>query len=401
MRVISIVAEYNPFHNGHEYQIMMAKSLFKADYVVVLMTGNYNQRGLPGIISKDIRADFAIKSGADLVIEIPVCYSLEDTPIFIYASIAIMNNLGIVDNVLFGSETGNIQVLKNMASIFSSLKFKNTYGSLDESMSPSERRSMSFDMLGLSDYSKIINKPNNLIAVYIIDALSKLNSMIEPITIMRKGSEYFDTELSTGDSQKFYSSATAIREIIQKNINDHYPREIISSVPDYVSAILGHEWKKSFPLMQEDFYKPLIREIRNSTIEELSSISGISIELALSLKMCEAKKTYKSISDCIKSLYKYLNIDRRLFRIITRQKKADVLNYLANDPIYTLNILGCSSRGEMLKKRIIENRLKNTYHEQLRNPKFPIFLQKQSENGKYADLVYATVIKRKYGGFHG
>ena len=115
MKVTGIIAEYNPFHNGHRYQIQRARELTGADYIIVVMSGNFTQRGTPAIIDKYSHAQMALLGGADLVIELPVCYATGSAEYFASGAIALLNQLGCVDAICFGSECGDIFPLKNIA----------------------------------------------------------------------------------------------------------------------------------------------------------------------------------------------------------------------------------------------------------------------------------------------
>lgn len=106
MKTAGIIAEYNPFHKGHEYQILYAKEKLKADYVIVAMSGDYVQRGTPALISKHARAEMALRCGADLVLEMPVSVSTASAEAFAMGGVSLLDSLGVVDMLCFGSESG-------------------------------------------------------------------------------------------------------------------------------------------------------------------------------------------------------------------------------------------------------------------------------------------------------
>ena len=117
MKTAGIIAEYNPFHKGHEYQIRYTKEKLKADYVIVAMSGDYVQRGTPALISKHTRAEMALRCGADLVLEMPVSISTASAEAFAMGGVSLLDSLGIVDILCFGSESGEISALKELAEI--------------------------------------------------------------------------------------------------------------------------------------------------------------------------------------------------------------------------------------------------------------------------------------------
>src|SRR5690606_8933680 len=117
MKIVGLVTEYNPFHNGHKYHIEESKKATGADYVIAVMSGNFVQRGTPAIIDKYSRAEMALHNGVDLVFEIPVCYATASAEYFALGSVSLLDKLGIVDEICFGSECGDITILKEIAQI--------------------------------------------------------------------------------------------------------------------------------------------------------------------------------------------------------------------------------------------------------------------------------------------
>ena len=119
MKIVGLIAEYNPFHNGHEYHIQKAKEVTGADTVIVVMSGNFVQRGAPAIMPKHLRAKVALKSGASLVLELPVCFATGSAEYFAQGAVALLDSLGCVDALCFGSECGDIQPLTRIAEVLS------------------------------------------------------------------------------------------------------------------------------------------------------------------------------------------------------------------------------------------------------------------------------------------
>ena len=117
MKTAGIIAEYNPFHRGHEYQIQYTKEKLGADYVIVTMSGDYVQRGTPALISKHLRAEMALRCGADLVLEMPVSVSTASAEAFAMGGVSLLDSLGVVDMLCFGSESGEISTLQKLAEI--------------------------------------------------------------------------------------------------------------------------------------------------------------------------------------------------------------------------------------------------------------------------------------------
>ncbi len=117
MKTVGIIAEYNPFHNGHAFQLAKAKEITGADYAVVVMSGNFVQRGFPAIMEKSLRAESALLCGADVVIELPVHYASASAEYFASGAVSLLDRLGVVDFLCFGSECGDIDVLSSLADM--------------------------------------------------------------------------------------------------------------------------------------------------------------------------------------------------------------------------------------------------------------------------------------------
>ena len=117
MRITGLIAEYNPFHNGHKYHIEQAKMITGADAVVVVMSGDFVQRGMPAILPKHVRAKAALEAGASLVLELPVCYATGSAEYFAYGAVLLLEKLGCVDSICFGSECGDMELLQKVANV--------------------------------------------------------------------------------------------------------------------------------------------------------------------------------------------------------------------------------------------------------------------------------------------
>ena len=117
MKVVGIIAEYNPFHKGHEYQIRYAREILGADYIVIAMSGDFVQRGAPALMEKHLRAEMALLGGADLILEMPVQTATASAEGFAAGGVSLLDGLGVVDELCFGSECGDTETLMNIAQI--------------------------------------------------------------------------------------------------------------------------------------------------------------------------------------------------------------------------------------------------------------------------------------------
>ena len=206
MNVTGIIAEYNPFHNGHHYQIKEAKK--QADAVVAVMSGSFVQRGDVALYDKWVRAEAALLNGVDLVLELPVCYACATAERFAYGAVATLNALGIVDTLCFGSESGDIRALEHAAALLLeeppalSEKIKRCLEAVLPF--PAARHKAFTDVVPPS----LLREPNNILELEYICALKKIKSTIKPFTIRRIGAAYH-AEYPTGS----IASAAAIRRM--------------------------------------------------------------------------------------------------------------------------------------------------------------------------------------------
>lgn len=201
MKICTIIAEFNPLHKGHKRLIDFAKTL--ADTVVIVMSGNFTQRGLPAVCSKQQRAKHAILAGADMAIELPTIFATASAQNFATAGVKIANQIAS-DYLLFGSECGNIDILCNCAKTMLTCQENNTAVKtmLDQGLSYPNAIAQAF-----SQYEQILSKPNNMLAIEYLKAIYATNSKVIPATLQR------DTNYNSQSEQ----SSKAIRYAIANN----------------------------------------------------------------------------------------------------------------------------------------------------------------------------------------
>jgi len=223
MKAAAIIAEYNPFHTGHQYHIEQTRRLTGADYILVIMSGNYVQRGAPAFLNKYLRARMALLGGADAVIELPALYAVSSAEYFAQGAVFLAHHLGVVDILSFGSEEGSVAPLMNAASAL--LSEKEQYKDdlcrfLKQGLSyPAARERALLKTSGSSPdtLTRVLSAPNNILGLEYCKALCALNSSIIPFTISRQGSGFHETMLH--DSSRIFPSATAIRSFFANNYN--------------------------------------------------------------------------------------------------------------------------------------------------------------------------------------
>ncbi len=216
MNTLGIIAEYNPFHKGHSYALEKLKKKVNADYVVVIMSGDYTQRGCPAVFDKYTRTRMALSCGADLVLELPIYYSTGSAEYFAGGAVSILNALECIDYLGFGSESDDIDSLSRIATILANesddlsalIKEKIKAG-----MNYAAARALSLSELNSID-TGIISASNDILGTEYIKALRIQSSSIKPVCIKRTGAGYHDA--ASTDSTE-YASAEAIRGIIYNN----------------------------------------------------------------------------------------------------------------------------------------------------------------------------------------
>lgn len=216
MKIGGIVAEYNPFHNGHAYQIEKSKELGEWTHVVAVMSSNYVQRGETALISKWARAEMAVKNGVDLVIELPTLWSTSFAQRFAYGGVSLLNSLGCVDMLSFGSECGNIdELIECKNAINSEAVAERLKENLEYGLSFASARSEALKAVCGNRFFDILEEPNNTLGIEYLQAMDKLGSNMIPMTIKRVGAAH--DSLMRSDN---FASASDIRQMMLSGSNE-------------------------------------------------------------------------------------------------------------------------------------------------------------------------------------
>lgn len=277
MKTVGLITEYNPFHNGHKYHIEAAKELSGADYVVAIMSGDFVQRGEPALIPKHLRAEMALKAGADLVIELPLPFATASAERFAFGAVFALHKLGVVDCLCFGSEAGQIAPLQEIARTLNE-EPASYREALQENLALGQRFPLAREKALRTYYQeqpeliKLIKEPNNILGIEYLKALLKLGSPITPLTIKRQESGYHDQTLVAT-----YSSATALRTFL----NDQgLTTRFLTQVPEEVTELYRDNYKRRFPIYPDDFSLLLRAALLKVSKNELATYADIGPELA-------------------------------------------------------------------------------------------------------------------------
>lgn len=356
MSTVAIIAEYNPFHTGHAYQISEARRLTGADYVLVIMSGDFVQRGAPAVMDKYFRTRLALDGGADFVLELPVWMATSSSADFAEGAIAVLDALGCVDFLCFGSEAGELPLLEQAASLFLTepASFKNALKEqLSQGRSFPKARKTAWEA-ATGENGDFLDLPNNILGISYLMALRKLNSPVKPVTVTRKGSFH-----STGLNQE-YASASAIRkELIQYFItfqNTGFPERI----RPYLCSEQTAEWFRqeygiSYPIDTNDFW-PVLKAGLLSKAGYAECFSDFPVELANRLKSCHFTCTsYNELAENLKTAaFTRSRIDRCLMHLLLDIKQEDVdLIKEAGTALYA-RILGFRKSSAVLMKEMSE-----------------------------------------------
>lgn len=232
-KVAAVICEYNPFHNGHKFLLERQREELGAYGVICIMSGSFTQRGEPAVLNKWLRAEMAVKGGADLVFELPAVFCTQSAERFARGGVSLADRLGVVNSLFFGSECGNINLLNETADFLSEQSadaelLKHYSGGVSY---PAARQKM-LESIKKSEICEIIKSPNNILALEYIMALKKRNSKILPVTFKRQGAEHDGEETEGG-----FASASKIRSMLKngESISRFVPKttsEILKSVND-------------------------------------------------------------------------------------------------------------------------------------------------------------------------
>lgn len=362
MASVGIIAEYNPFHNGHLYQIEKIKKKYPEDTIIIAMSGNFTQRGEPAIIDKWNRTRLAIENGADLVVEIPYAFTTQSADYYSYAGITLLENLK-VEKLIFGSESNNIEDITEIAKAQLEEKDFDKLVKIYSKFGYNYPTSLSLALKDLT--GKEIKTPNDILGITYIKTIIKKKYKIKPIAIQRTN-EYHNKDL-TGT----ISSATSIRENLEnlENIKETVPKttykaltkEIIHKKEDYFNflkyKIITEENLEKYHLVEKDLAVKLKKEIQNSTnYEELiqnvkskhqtySKISRALLHILCNYTKEEAKENtkikYIRLLGFNDTGRKYLNKHKKdislpIISKITKEKESMLELELNTTKIYTL-----------------------------------------------------------------
>lgn len=391
MKVAVVITEYNPFHNGHKYQLDTIRNHHNADYIIVIMSGDFMQRGIPAIVSKYERCQMALANGADLVFELPVYFSLGSAEYFAQGAVSLADKLGVADFLHFGSESGDISLLKNCALIIAqeSNEYKaalNCYLKAGNSFPAARSKAVmkqyscnslfsddSQSIADSSDIEAVFSNPNNILGIEYIKALIQRNSAIKPVTLSRKGEGYSSDTLSS----KSFVSANAIRTALEAadlasadlsmpaNTDMHASHymdigKLQPHIPKSVHEILQNHFEAGGCfLFPNDFSEVLLYKLLQTAVLKNAFSSYYDVGNLLSHTIYNNLMDFTSFTDfamlCKSKNLTYSRICRVLMHILLdmTQERANLLKN--SDYSLYARLLGFTEHGQKLLKSIKAN----------------------------------------------
>lgn len=394
MKIVGLITEYNPFHAGHLYHMQQARELTGADYCVVLMSGSFVQRGEPAIFDKYLRTKTALLAGADLVLEIPAAFSTASAHEFAAYGVALLSAIG-VDAAVFGSECGQIEILKQAAYALNheSAEFQERLRKgLKAGLTYPQARAKALEME--DTWASVLSSPNNILGIEYLRAAEDLHSPMEFYTISRKGSGYHEDTLADAN----FPSASAIRGIIRNSLSKD--KDLLDILASHLPAVTHPAYTGAVPVFVDDF-----SELLNAAVLQMQatfSIADLSPELAARL----AKPPYFPLSfeERIQALktrqLTYTRVSRALLHLVLGMREEDISRWKEEGYALYARILGFRRQSSPLlsclhKKSSIPLITKMADAAQNLSPSALSLLEQEV----YASHLYQTVRMKRSGVF--
>lgn len=386
MNVTAIISEYNPLHKGHLYHIETAKKETGAEFVIAIMSGNFVQRGTPAIMDKYVRAEAALKSGVDLVLELPVMYATASAEYFALGGVALANTLGCVTHLSFGSEYGQADKFMEAARLLTEepeemkIPLKEA---LKEGLSYPAARAYAVKV-SHPELADILDKPNNILGVEYCKALLKLKSNIIPHTLKRQGQDYHSETADAG-----FASATGIRKLLEDDsleTSDLLKAQLAPAAYDLLDTHMGHS-----PLTEDDFSMLLRYKLITENRAHLTEYFGVNRELSNRIyKHLNDFESFSSFAEELKTKnITRTAINRALLHILLDVKASDVQAVTKRGCVDYIRVLGFRKEAAGLLKKFSDI------------PETPLITNLSDapvlcENDIRADQIYQMCVSQKY-----
>lgn len=317
MEFSAIICEYNPFHNGHLYHIQETKNKTGLP-VICIMSGNFVERGEIAIANKYTRASWAIKAGADIVIELPCIFATSSAEMFAEGAVRVLNQVGSVKHLSFGTEDAEIGALQKIADLILTEESKSHKNVITHTKSGLSYKQQMQNHSYLKDYKDIVSKPNNILAIMYLKALKKTHSKILPVSIARTDDGY-----NSNTPKGVFASASYIRKLLTEG------KSVNKFIPDFVTL-------KNNPEYIKRYHNSILLNIRQKSTDELHNIKDVNEGLEFRIKKCanETGESEKLTENIKTKRYTFARINRILLYSllgITKEKdkvSRDIKEYI-------------------------------------------------------------------------
>lgn len=362
MKVTGIIAEYDPFHNGHSYHIKKAREMTGADAIVVVMSGHFTQRGMPAFFSRDARVRMAVDGGADLVIELPYIYACNSSHEFARGAAGILNGIGCVDALVFGAETDDMDTLGKAARAAAGTDDRSSAYIKEEmknGVSYPEALTRSVEKIYGAQTAAVLREPNNLLGIEYMKALRELGSGIKPFIVGRRSAAHGESleVLHERKQEQRIASGTAVRKAVYAG----GARAAEMLVPDTsFSIISGYERSSGFSFteyrdkIKKNMFELLKYKIITSDESELAEVYDVAEGLENRLKSCiSGAEDIDGLIDSVKSKrYTRARISRTLMHLLINLRTTD---FEMLRETYCARVLGFSPTGGKLLRLMSES----------------------------------------------
>lgn len=365
MSVTGLIVEYNPFHNGHQYHLKQSRKITGCDELIVIMSGNFCQRGEAALLDKWARSRQALSCGADLVLELPLTFNIRSAEYFAHYSLLSLEKTNLVDSIVFGSEAGELKILAAVARalINESPEFKNELKKhLKNGVDfPAARRKalincyQNYDELqaySKNDLKKTLKAPNNILGIEYLKSIYRLNSSIQAHTIKRMGTDYHSQQINNN-----YASASLIRNLINSKRKMESLNTAARLMPASAWEIMKKEIEKGRFVKKDSQTKierKIIDKIRRMTAEDLIKYKGINNGLENRLLKKAADFNGNSFLEAVKSKnLTETRIKRKFLQLYFGLNAKKIEKIEANGPQY-LRVLGVRENKEYLLSELQE-----------------------------------------------
>lgn len=355
MNITGLVAEYNPFHNGHVHHLSEARRLTDADYLVVVMSGDFVQRGTPAVIDKYKRTQMALNGGADLIIELPALFATASAETFATAAVSLLHQLGCVRSLAFGAESTDLASMKMLAEFFNHepesyrIDLK-TFLRLGENY-PSARANALQNYFGAEQPMdpELIEKPNNILGIEYLRAVENLRADITPVVVKRWHTDYHSDAVYEN-----VASATALRHMLYDT--DSAIERMSPYLTPYAARELAMKLHVTTPIRDDDL-SMLLQYRLQSEKDRLSDYLDFDEELAdRARKALPGLYSFKEWAGLLKSrAFTYTRISRALLHLVLDMKESDLAAYRSDDYCLYARILGFRKGAEPLLTEIRKN----------------------------------------------